>query len=346
MDFLEKQFLEQLSATIDEQNNTVLVSEVPFTPEQILRTDPDGYKEAFRRWKYEDWLPTKLQLADEILNLDNNKERYRYLIEALGRDNVTPFIGSGMSSPSGKPLWKSFLEKMCEISTSDRNTFARLLQEGRYEDAASLILSNMPPQLFNEQLEHTFRVKSPEEINGAIRYIPLVFKRTVVTLNFDNLLEVLFDSIGNRFNPIVAGERIRHFRNFDSTNHCLLKLHGDYAEPDSRVLTNEEFEASYAPDSTIRENLSLLFRTRKLLFLGCSLENDRTSNLFEELVATDTNAIRHCALLRLPEPERKLEREHCLARRNIFPIWYDGGHDESIEALLVKILNDLNALEN
>jgi hypothetical protein len=54
----------------------------------------------------------------------------------------------------------------------------------------------------------------------------------------------------------------------------------------------------------------------------------------------------HYALLPLPsdDGERKT-RQKFLADRSIFPIWYpDGEHDESIEALFVKLLSDMNKL--
>lgn len=345
MYFLEKQFVEQLTVKLDEQNNIVIVSEVPFTPEQILKNDQDAYKEAFRRWKYEDWLPEKLKKADEILNAGANRGRFQELIEATRRDIVTPFIGSGMSFPTNKPLWGDFLERICLSSSLDIEVFSALLQEGKYEEAASLILNNMPTRLFDEQLEHTFRINSADEIGGAVRYLPAVFKKAVVTLNFDNLLELLYEAQGNRFTQILAGDRVRYFRNFQFTNHCLVKLHGDLAEPDTRILTAEEFDACYAADSTIRENLSLFFRTQKLFFLGCSLSHDRTTHLFEEVASADANTPRHCAFMQIPhQAQEHLNREHFLTRRNIFPIWYNGDHDECIEVLLIKLLNDVNLL--
>ncbi|HHF3668001.1 TPA: hypothetical protein ACPOHF_001067 [Haemophilus influenzae] len=35
----------------------------------------------------------------------------------------------------------------------------------------------------------------------------------------------------------------------------------------------------------------------------------------------------------------RINKKEELAKSNIFPIWYDGDHDESIEALL-ELLND------
>lgn len=59
-----------------------------------------------------------------------------------------------------------------------------------------------------------------------------------------------------------------------------------------------------------------------------------------QVINADPAAPRHYAFLRLPDDnEARVDREHELAQLKIFPIWYDGGDDEAIEALLVGILD-------
>ena len=54
------------------------------------------------------------------------------------------------------------------------------------------------------------------------------------------------------------------------------------------------------------------------------------------------NAVRHYAFLSnedLSDSER-IKRRRELQEANIFPIWYDGDHDEDIEALLELLADD------
>ena len=50
---------------------------------------------------------------------------------------------------------------------------------------------------------------------------------------------------------------------------------------------------------------------------------------------------RHYTFLELKEDADRVARKKELAAANIFPIWYpEGEHDESIEALFVKLMED------
>ena len=50
---------------------------------------------------------------------------------------------------------------------------------------------------------------------------------------------------------------------------------------------------------------------------------------------------RHYAFLELKEGDDRITRKKELAAANIFPIWYsEGEHDESIESLFLKLLED------
>jgi hypothetical protein len=350
MRFLEQQFIEQLNAEVDSASGFVIIGDTPFTPESILRSDPAAYNEAFQRWKSAEWLPNVLSKADEIIDKYNNAERFYDLVRAIERESVMPFIGSGMSNPSGFPLWKEFLLILRKNSKLPLEELEEILLTGDYELAASAILANLTIRLFNEQIEHTFRVKGIDEIKGAVRYLPELFRNSVITLNYDNVLETLYHSNGNTFSNSLYGDRIADFRRLNSKGErCLVKFHGDLFDPRARVLTKEEYEGFYLKNERNKETLIQLFKTQTILFLGCSLLQDRTMQLFEEIAKVDEDIPRHIAFLKAPDDEELLiEREHFLTDRSIFPIWYDcesdNCHDECVEALFVKILNELGKI--
>ena len=87
------------------------------------------------------------------------------------------------------------------------------------------------------------------------------------------------------------------------------------------------------------------FRTHSLLFVGCSLNPDRTVGLLAEVAKLDPGMPKHYAFLQYPNNSDVLrEREHFLIERDIFPIWYPGDHDESIQALFVGMLRHVGTL--
>lgn len=342
MEFLEKQFNEQLVVEADTLNNIVVIGNLSFSPVDILRIEiePGLYDTAFQEWLNEQWLPPIERRATEIIAKYVNRNRFAELLEAIKNEKVIPFVGSGMSHPTGFPIWKKFLCELNAYSSLTPDRLDALLDAGQYELAASEIYYHMNHRWFDERLENTFKVVSIDEVSGPVRYLPEIFKKDVISLNYDNILESLYAAAGNSFVKILAGENLADFREISSKGgRCLIKFHGDLAEPRTRVLTLEEYEERYEKPSAVKDSLIELFRNHKLLFLGCSLSNDRTMELFKEIADADKKTPRHFAWLKAPEREGdQINREQFLTERSIFPIWYDGDHDESIEALFVRIL--------
>jgi len=78
-----------------------------------------------------------------------------------------------------------------------------------------------------------------------------------------------------------------------------------------------------------------------LLFLGCSLTVDLTLTCIQEYVNEEghDHLPKHYAFLAEPDlDEERIQRQKKLSECHIYPIWYpQDAHDESIEALLVKL---------
>lgn len=178
-----------------------------------------------------------------------------------------------------------------------------------------------------------------------MRLLPFLFESIVITTNFDPILEQTYDSGEKAFQEILHGTAVGEFRRkYINGSRCLLKLHGKQDATHGRVLLRHEYDGFYQPGSNGREYISLIFRRGGLFFLGCSLCQDRTMVLLKEIADADKNMPRHFALLKRPDEEVLVEREHFLTERNIFPIWYDGDHSIDVEALLVGLMEDLNKL--
>lgn len=125
----------------------------------------------------------------------------------------------------------------------------------------------------------------------------------------------------------------------------LLKLHGDCKSREGRILSVAEYEESYAPGAPIFEELSGIYRNQSILCLGCSMNGDRTVTLLGKIAEMDEGIPKHYAFLKHPDDEAiLLEREHFLTECDIFPIWYNGDHDESLTALLVGLARHKGAI--
>lgn len=346
MDFLRPQFESAIEPFVE--GDVVKVGRFGYTGADILKlAGEDAYKQAFGDWIWDEWVPSRRDHKDELLKLDSNESRFNELKKMIASSGAIPFVGSGMSAPTGMPTWGTFLHETCKRTKGFKVAeLEACLSNGNFEEAASRIFGAMPRQLFNECFESNFTIKPTQTIDGAVRLLPFLFDSIVITMNFDGILENVYEDGGKSFQAILHGMDIGDFRKRTVLgSRCLLKLHGNYNTSHGRVLLKDEYDAFYQPKRNGREELSLIFRRGGMVFLGCSLAQDRTMVLLKEVADADKNMPRHYALLQRPKtPKKVIEREHFLTERNIFPIWYDGDHNTDVEALLVGLMEDLNKL--
>jgi hypothetical protein len=324
-----------------EVDGGVFIGSTEFLPVKVLREDPDAYREEFDLWLNEVWKPEQQQRRDDIFALHANKKRFADLLQAIGRQQVVPFVGSGMSVASGLPTWSDLLRKIRGFTACDPVELDRLLGLSLFEEAADILASATNPRLLAERIEHDLRIDELSAISGAVRLLPPLFPNLVITTNLDDVIEQVYRFCEQPFAHVLAGKELGKYRPLKSPHlRFLLKLHGDCRGATTRVLLSREYDATYAPNSTIREELTLLYRLNTLLFLGCSLGSDRTVRLIEEVADSDASMPKHYCFIALPDDDgTRIARENFLTQRGIYPIWYRLPHDESLTALLDGLLS-------
>ncbi|GAG99823.1 unnamed protein product, partial [marine sediment metagenome] len=153
----------------------------------------------------------------------------------------------------------------------------------------------------------------------------------------------MFADARRPFEERILGMKVDALREaFHRNRRVLVKLHGDAADRTDRVLTWRDYERAYGE----REPLTAIMRfamTRPLLFLGCSLGQDRTVRVLESLAA-ELRGHRaeglqvHYAIVE--QPARKAEfktRHRRLTDLGIRPIWYPTGQHGMIADLLTYL---------
>lgn len=341
MDYLRQQFNNELRATIDTDPigfQKISIGVVEFTTDQVLQgLDPIAYEDAFTEW-LEERKKRLIRLADDILNLYTNRDRFQMLLQAYKHGSVIPFIGAGMSMSSGYIGWTAFLNRLREETNISKRNLSILLKDGKYEEAAQLLADNMPENAFNEQLDMYFGQERP--LAGAVRSLPQFFNSAVITTNFDDVVQKCYASQGVSFADTLLGVDAHEIRRqLGQGTRVLVKLHGRARSSIGRILTYKEYESHYGLQAPIPEVINAIC-VKTLLFLGCSLTIDRTVKAMEHLaIQHGGSAVRRYAFLPLKSESQRVARSHSLAKSNIFPIWYpsDADHDEVIEALLVKL---------
>jgi hypothetical protein len=268
------------------------------------------------------------------LDCKGDNEVYLAALEKRAR-GLALFVGAGMSIGFGDGYepWGRFLITMATEGT--RGEVENLVSQYKYEEAAELICSTRPGhiELEFDRRYHVGRLPRPLPKLPA-RYLPRIARSLVVTTNFDRVVETYFNAhqqgdggsteFQHIFYPSSVGAVPSEVAN---GSRILVKLHGDYRHPDNRVLTLSEYNRYYGgpdnfdPTLPIPRVLRLILQSKSVLFLGCSLEGDRTTRVLESIDRADQ--IPHFALL--PDPgdqDKRTIRANALGRWNVRPLFY------------------------
>ena len=176
-------------------------------------------------------------VRQEILSFHANEDRYIDLKASVGRQQVVPFIGSGMSVPSGLPTWSDLLKKVARFAQCDLSELERLINCSNFEKAADLLSEKMHPRLMAERVSHDLRVTQSDIINGPVCLLPALFPNLVITTNLDNVLEQVYGLCIQPFVYTLGGKQLVDYRQLKNPGEgFLLKLHGDCQSQDALVV--------------------------------------------------------------------------------------------------------------
>ena len=335
MEYFRQRFIDELN---DEGLVTVRTFEWP--PAEVLQTmAPHDYEV-----HYLDWVESQKQAAKdrarEFLEKYGCLERFNRLHVQLTRQSVLPFVGAGLSRPTGFPLWGSFLIGLTADYSAIENQIRVHITNNKFEEAAQILIERMGSDVFSEAIQNVFGSRR-KNLKGPIQLLPHIFTRGCLTTNFDYVLNRVYDGSDHRFKGEFTGDRLVEApRRLADEPHCLIRLHGEAESAQGRVLTSNEYEACYGELGKYREILKIIIGNASLLFLGCSLSVDRTIDALQEIKRSAlVQTPRHFAFLPLGEGMDRESRRREIGQADIHPIWYPPeDHDQAIEDLLISLM--------
>ena len=291
-----------------------------------------------------------LQRAEDVLGRYRfNNKRLDDLTTAHSRGLVAPFVGAGLSDPCGLSRWGDLLCDLAEGAHLDRADVIAFLDRGEYEEAAEWLIAQYDADWFDTAIEAELLRKV--RLRGPVLLLPDLFDGCLLTTNFDQVIEATYEQAGKPiFQRTLAGQAGTFEKALDGLGDTpnLFKVHGDVEIRSGRVLTRSGYDAEYGPtldfSLDIPRRLEAAYAARRLLFLGCSLLNDRTVRLMEAITSQSGSASRvdHFAVLPAPVDKAAVRaREHHLVNRcRIHPIWYPLDVPDphgAVEALLTEL---------
>lgn len=322
------------------ENGPVEIAGFTWESAEVFRSmAPHDYEATFTGF-VQDQIQAAKDRAREFLEETQCLDRFRALTARKQNGHVLPFVGAGMSIASGYRPWGAFLRSLLADAQQIKADVQAMLGRGEYEEAAQLVHDTLQPHVLAEEIANQLGRHRPNA-SGPICLLPRLFQNEVLTTNFDYVLTHVYHRAEMPFSNEFCGVRLREARNrIGNDPHCLLRLHGEADALEGRVLTQAEYDAAYNGGITLTNILGALIGARSLLFMGSSLQSDRTYSALREIrTLNGEGAVRHYAFLPLPADHERADRRAFLADAEIHPIYYPADdHDQYIEDLLISLM--------
>lgn len=293
---------------------------------------------------------------DDVMNFypKHNRSIYSKIAGAQKNNSLIPFVGAGMSVFCGYKLWGDVLSELAEFILADdeRQAALKKIEEDAYEEAAQMILEAYPAML--DQLPDLISPDKydncpPERLHAsAVFTLPYLFQKgLIMTTNFDRVLENIYLNRSGKSIQVVTPnqqDRLEQLRQNQSLG--LFKLHGDIGSEtvsiNDLVFTGKQYTEKYADKSPLVQELTRWFENRRLLFLGCSLNVDRTMEVLKSVTLAQPG-IRHYAILGCKEfeiPQRLKEMNDL----GILPVFYDDSDHDAVRVILERLLEETDQI--
>src|SRR5579862_2897140 len=250
--------------------------------------------------------------------IGQNEANLKDLSVQIGQGGIIPFVGAGLSA-NDFPVWGAFLvalardvENSLHITGLAGHVIAHI-QEGQFEEAADELCSQLGHRAFNDAIERTYGAEPSRALSGPASFLPdIVDRGPVLTTNFDRVLAVVFQQAGIPFHFVMAGPNAAAAARATQGAHALIQIHGDAVDSDHRVLTSSDYDKVYGRllggldiSLPLPSVLRLLVQGRPILFLGCSLQKDRTLTVLARAVE-EWRSLAHYAIVEMPASNEQL----------------------------------------
>ena len=209
----------------------------------------------------EDW-------PSEVLS-EQSREKADHLGALARAGQLSLFMGSGVSRPVGLPDWNGLLKRLARAAGIDMPSGLDP------EAAASVIKSAMPVETYYDELTKALNFQRHGIGHALLASLPVT---RMVTTNFDPCMELALNG------ALGADEfRVLIRQAADNAKPWLLKLNGDIGDPESIVLTAQDFQQHSVQNGALHGVVQGLLLTSHLLFVGFSFTDKSFLRLAESV---------------------------------------------------------------
>lgn len=204
---------------------------------------------------------------------------FEELISLVRREQVSLFIGAGFSKEAGAPsvwdLQKAILGEIHDTEKRESHKDDKLADLSNFF-VNEIHLGSRNPLMRILKKAFDFEPTCMDDHN-LLAKIPHF--RRIFTTNYDTLLE---DSYSRNDVCVVRNDADCAYINKPFT---VVKVHGDFTDPDSVVITSDDYKQFFAANKNpIMWNLvKTEFATKNILFIGYSLEDNNILDIIQKV---------------------------------------------------------------
>lgn len=202
------------------------------------------------------------------------------LAKSIAERRVVLFVGSGVSAGLGIPTWRELIchigEELgydAEIFAAPEASYLTLAEYYKIEKGSIGPLRSWMDKNWNIA-EDKLRESKVHEIIAKLNF-PIIY-----TTNYDSNLENSLKIHDVEYNKIVD---VRDIANIDPNKTQVIKLHGDFDDDDSIVLTETDYFDRLSFESPLDIKLRADVLERAILFIGYSLTDINVRLLLHKL---------------------------------------------------------------
>ena len=292
---------------------------------------------------------------EEIMAYSNsNKRTFAQLVKYTRANKIIPFVGAGLSS-FAYPMWARLLREMNAAikDESISKPIEQMISNYDYQEAADRIHKTLGANGFYKLLRD---IESDDQLviagglnqrkHQAVALLPLLFQGTVITTNYDHVIETVYSDHRIFLKPSTPGnETILDRASQGQIDKVLFKMHGDInSEAKDIIFTGESYDRHYADGSDLVRRFSSIIENKMLLFMGASLSVDNTTEILKRVIV-DAKALNHFAIMSCKAVDLETKACNLNEQLGISAIMYPDNQHEAVCVVMERLLKEIDPAE-
>lgn len=204
------------------------------------------------------------------------------LLQDIVENRCIPIIGAGFSKNAELPRivempdWKQLGERFAKLGEYDADDPLDAISNFTHTYKRPKTVGELKKLLHINDLN----VK-PGTAHLSFAKLPFT---TIITTNFDSLLEKAYEQVGKSYETIIEEAQLSvDYSETTGKVTRILKIHGDFSNPDRLIITEEDYDTFRDRYPLMSTHIANLLITKTPLFIGYSLNDPDFRGIWETI---------------------------------------------------------------